>query len=276
MIDLGLDGARAIVFGAGYIPERAGLGPTTALRLAEAGARVACVDRDLGRAHETVDKVLAAGGSAFPLVGDVTDEAQVSSVIDEAVSELGGLDTCVNIIGHTNWSRTTETTAAEWNQALLINLTQVFFVFRSAIPHLIKQGTGGSLVALSSVDGMHAARFHGAYGAAKAGTIMLAQTMADEFGQYGIRVNTVAPGNVGGGNLEAPDVAWGDDEHNPLAPPRAKDIADAVLFLASNLSERITGQNLVVDGGAMTMNRWGLTDNALGVDDSLAKLVNTD
>ena len=273
MIDLGLDNARAIVFGAGFIPARAGLGPTSALRLAAAGAQIACVDRDHDRAQETVVKIIEAGGRAFPLVADVTDEAQVSVAIDEAVFRMGGVDVCVDIIGHTNWSRTSETTRDEWNLAILENLTQVFLVFRTVVPQLVRQGTGGALVALSSVDGMHSAKFHGAYGAAKAGLMALVQTMADEFGQFGIRVNSVAPGNVGGGNLGAPDVPWGSDPWNPLAPPRAKDIADAVLFLSSSLSERITGQTIVVDGGAMTMNRWGLKMDSIGGDDALANLV---
>ena len=122
MINLGLTGARTVVFDAGYVPDRAGLGSTTSMRLAEAGVRVACVDYDQTRAEETVEAILAAGGDAFPLVADVTVEEQVDAVLHESVAALGGLDTVVNIVGRANWSRTTETSMQEWNEALAVNL----------------------------------------------------------------------------------------------------------------------------------------------------------
>lgn len=257
MIRLGLEDARVVVFGAGYVVGRAGLGWTTAMRLADAGARVVCVDHDERRAQEAAEAILARGGRAFALVADVTDEEQVVTAFERAVAELGGLDIVVDIVGRAHWSQTVETSLTQWNDTLATNLTQAFLVFRTAMPYLVAQGTGGSLVALSSVDGMHAAPFHGAYGAAKAGLIQLAQTMSDEFGRYGIRVNTVAPGNVGFDDRGAQETPWGANPHNPLAPPRPADIANAVLFLASDLAQRITGQTLVVDGGALAMSRWG-------------------
>jgi NAD(P)-dependent dehydrogenase (short-subunit alcohol dehydrogenase family) len=116
--------------------------------------------------------------------------------------------------------------------------------------------SGGSIVAIASVDGFSYSRFHAAYGAAKAGLISLIKTYSDEFGPYGIRVNCVAPGNVGGGVWDKPDVGFGEDPMNTLAPPRPLDIANGVLFLASSLAERVTGQTLVVDGGASTRSPW--------------------
>jgi 3-oxoacyl-[acyl-carrier protein] reductase len=123
---------------------------------------------------------------------------------------------------------------------------------------MIEQGSGGSLVALASVDGINAAAAHGPYGAAKAGVISLAKTFAQELGKYGIRVNAVAPGNVGTGNEDWPEGQWAVDAVNPLAPPRTRDIGNAVLFLSSALAERITGQTLVVDGGAVIRELWGM------------------
>src|ERR1700741_509682 len=99
MIDLGLDGKRALVSGAGYIPGRAGHGRRSTLRLAEAGATVACVDIDAGRADAIVAEVEAAGGKAFPVVGDMTDRARGQGAVDEAAAGLGGIDVGVDIIG---------------------------------------------------------------------------------------------------------------------------------------------------------------------------------
>jgi 3-oxoacyl-[acyl-carrier protein] reductase len=124
---------------------------------------------------------------------------------------------------------------------------------------MVDQGTGGSLVALASVDGIAAAAYHSAYGAAKAGVISLAKTFADELGRYGIRANAVAPGNVGSGNEDQRPGEYGVDGINPLAAPRNYDIANAVLFLCSSLSERVTGQTIAVDGGATIHSLWGMT-----------------
>src|ERR1700754_109226 len=100
MIDLGLTGKRAIVSGAGYIPERAGHGRFTALTLAEAGATVACVDIDEGRANGIVAEIEKAGGRAFPVIADMTEPAEVERAVAQAVRGLGGgVDVCVDIIG---------------------------------------------------------------------------------------------------------------------------------------------------------------------------------
>jgi 3-oxoacyl-[acyl-carrier protein] reductase len=127
----------------------------------------------------------------------------------------------------------------------------------------IQQGTGGSIVALASVDGIAAAALHAPYGAAKAGVISMTKTFAHEFGRHGIRVNAVAPGNVGSGNEDQPEGEYAVNSINPLAAPRARDIGNAVLFLSSALAARITGQTLVVDGGAIIRELWGFSPDAL-------------
>ena len=258
MIDLGLNGKRAVVSGAGYITTRAGHGRLSALRLAEAGATVACIDIDEGRAQGTVDAIEAIGGKAFAVLADMTDPPQVKRAIDEAVAELGGIDVCVDIIGKGTWNTVQDFEPAEWDWTILNNLTHVYYLFQAVARQMIEQGTGGSLVALASVDGMAAAAYHVAYGAAKAGVISVVKTFGYELGRYGIRVNAVAPGAVGSGNYDQPENQWGDDDINPLAAPRAQDIANAVLFLSSGLAGRITGQTLVVDGGATTRQAWDI------------------
>jgi NAD(P)-dependent dehydrogenase (short-subunit alcohol dehydrogenase family) len=263
MIDLGLDGKGAIVSGAGYIPERAGHGRFSALNLADAGATVACIDIDEPRAHGIVKEIEARGGKAFPIIADMTMPEQVKRAVDEAAAGLGSVNACVDIIGGAKWDKAEDFSEADWQWTILNNVTQVFYLFQTVGKQMIRQGTGGSMVALASVDGIAAASMHAPYGAAKAGVISLAKTFAQEFGRYGIRVNAVAPGNVGGGNEEWPEGLYAVDAANPLAPPRAHDIANAVLFLCSVLSERITGQTLVVDGGATIRELWGLNEDVL-------------
>lgn len=257
MIDLGLQGKRAVVSGAGYIPERAGHGRFTSLNLGEAGATVACIDLDEGRARGTAAAVVDAGGKAFPVVADMTDPAQVRRALDEAVAMMGGIDVCVDIIGGARWDKAEEFTEDDWAWTIQNNLTQVFLLFQAVGQRMIRQGTGGSLVALASVDGIAAAAYHAAYGAAKAGVISLTKTFAHELGRYGVRVNAVAPGNVGSGNEDQPEGEYAVNGINPLAAPRAHDIANGALFLSSELAARITGQTLIVDGGATIHELWG-------------------
>ncbi|TCN56875.1 3-oxoacyl-[acyl-carrier protein] reductase [Rhodococcus sp. SMB37] len=264
MIDLGLDGARAIVIGAGFVPMRAGHGRGSALQLSRAGATVACVDKNAERAEQIVREITDEGGKAFAIVADVLDSVQARRAVDEAASRMGGLDVCVDIVGQAMWSKAAEFSDDDWNAQLLVNLTQVFYVFKAAVPHLAANEQGGSLMALTSVDGIGSSRFHAAYGAAKAGVMSLVKTFADEYGKDGVRVNSVAPGNVGGGNWDLPEVPFGEDVVNALAPPRGRDIADAVLFLASRLAAKITGQTLVVDGGALALSPWGMKEEHIG------------
>ncbi len=263
MIDLGLSGKRAVVSGAGYIPTRAGHGRASALNLADAGATVACIDIDEGRARGIVSEIEAAGGKAFPVVADMTDARQVQRALDEAVGTMGGIDVCVDIIGKALWDHAETFSEDDWNFSILNNVTQVFFLFQTAGRHMIEQGTGGAMVALASVDGIVAAEYHAPYGAAKAGVISLVKTFAHELGRYGIRVNAVAPGNVGAGNEDQPEGEYAVNGINPLAAPRGRDIGNAVLILCSDLAARITGQTLVVDGGATIRALWGMSPDLI-------------
>jgi NAD(P)-dependent dehydrogenase (short-subunit alcohol dehydrogenase family) len=263
MIDLGLTGKRAVVSGAGFIPERAGHGRQSSLKLAEAGATVACIDIDEGRARGIVAEIESIGGKAFPIVADMNDRNEVQRAVDEAAAVLGGIDVCVDIIGKATWSLVEDVTPEEWQQDLQQNITQVFNLWQIVSRHMIEQGTGGSLVALASVDGFTGSRYHAAYGVAKAGVISLTKTFAEELGRYGIRANAVAPGNVGTGNEDQPEGQYAVDEKNPLAAPRGSDIANAVLFLSSALAARITGQTLIVDGGSIIRSLWGMTPEVI-------------
>jgi NAD(P)-dependent dehydrogenase (short-subunit alcohol dehydrogenase family) len=263
MIDLGLMGKRAVVSGAGFIPTRAGHGRQSSLKLAEAGATVACIDIDEERARGIVAEIEAMGSRAFPVVADMTDRDQVQRAIDEAAALLGGIDVCVDIIGKATWNQVEDVTPEEWQRDLQQNVTQVFDLWQIVGRQMIGQGTGGSLVALASVDGFVGSAYHAAYGVAKAGVISLTKTFAEELGRFGIRVNAVAPGNVGTGNEDQPEGQYAADAKNPLAAPRGSDVGNAVLFLSSELAARITGQTLVVDGGAIIRSLWGMTPEVI-------------
>jgi NAD(P)-dependent dehydrogenase (short-subunit alcohol dehydrogenase family) len=259
MIDLGLQDKLALVAGAGYLPHRAGMGRATALRLAEAGAAVACLDIDAGRAAETAEAITAAGGTAMPVLADVTEPAQVRHAVDEVAAAWGGIDVCVDIVGGARWSDLGSTSDEEWQWSRENNLAHVFYLYRAVSHVMIRQQTRGCLVALASVDAIVSAAYHAAYGAAKAGIISLTKSFSEELGPFGIRVNAVAPGNVGTGNEDQPENQFNVDGICPLAAPRACDIANAVLFLSSSLAARVTGQTLVVDGGSTSKSPWHIT-----------------
>src|SRR2546430_1959344 len=183
MIDLGLDGARAIVVGAGFIPYRAGHGRGSALRLAAAGATVACVDMDEGRAGEIVAEIGQAGGKALAVVGDVRTEAEATRIIKEAVAGLGGVDVLVDVVGEAIFAPSHQQTEADWDYQMTKNLKQFFFVMKAVIPHMIDQGTGGAITAITSVDGFSSSRFHFAHGAANAGVHSPVKPYSHEVGR---------------------------------------------------------------------------------------------
>lgn len=259
MLDLGLRRRRAVVVGAGFIPDRAGHGRAICRQLAAAGATVSCIDIDAGRAAEMVDEIAGLGGQASAIVADVTDHEEATRAIDAAADAMGGIDICVDVVGRAAFGPLIGHSNAEWNDMIAVNLSQVFYTIRAVGPHLV--GSQGVMVAIVSVDATVSAKDHAAYGAAKAGVISLVKSLSDELGPHGVRVNAVAPGNVGGGVWDAPDVDYGVDPANSLAPPRPHDIANAVIFLVSDLAQRITGQTIVVDGGATTRSPWAFTED---------------
>jgi NAD(P)-dependent dehydrogenase (short-subunit alcohol dehydrogenase family) len=161
----------------------------------------------------------------------------------------------VNIVGASSWSSLLELDEATWERDFDLNLKQHWYVAQSAARAWIDNGESGALCVVGSVSGQFSAARHGAYGAAKAGLLALVRTAAEEWWPHGIRVNAVVPGAVRTPRIEA---AWKDgsiprpdaDTLGRMALP--EDIADAILFLVSDMARRVTGQSLVVDGGATT------------------------
>jgi NAD(P)-dependent dehydrogenase (short-subunit alcohol dehydrogenase family) len=250
---LGLEGKSALVVGGG-----SGIGRASALLLADAGANVVVADLDADRAATVSEEVANAGVKAFPVSGDVTQHADAIEVVRSATELLGGqLDAVINIVGFAAWADLFEIDDDIWQLDISRNLTQHLYVGRAAGRQMIEQGTGGRIALVGSVSGIYGAPNHGAYGAAKAGAMDLARTMAQEWGQHGIRVNAVAPDMIATPRVRS---AYEDMGVDLIEQARAekvtlgrfgepKEIAGALVFLVSDLSNFITGQTIIVDGG---------------------------
>jgi NAD(P)-dependent dehydrogenase (short-subunit alcohol dehydrogenase family) len=259
LLELGLKAKRALVAGSGP-----GLGRSCALGLAEAGARVACVDIDGERAAAVADEIVARGGGATTVRADIRRPSEAERAVAEVVSAFGGLDVIVDVIGEIRWGRVVDLTDEDWDYSFDSVLRQVFNLARSAARQLLAQGTGGSVVSVSSVSGMASAPFHAPYGAAKAGLMSLTRSLAIELAPAGIRVNNVAPGAVA-----TPRVAerLRESREPSGAPQRSRaplgrmgepdEVAKVVVFLSSNLASYVSGQTIVVDGAATAQFAMG-------------------
>ncbi len=245
MIGLDFSDKHAFVAGVG-----GGIGQACVRILAAAGARVTCFDIDPAAAAAAAR---AAGDERAALTGDACRLDDMQAAVDGAVAARGPIAIAVDVIGETRWGRTIELDDTAWDESFDLVLRHFFHLARVAGRHMSEQGAG-SIVAIASVSGLRSAPLHGAYGAAKAGLMALVRTLAIELAPRRVRVNAVAPGAV----LTPRVAAMMDDTRRAesaasiplgrLATP--DDIAYAVGFLASDLASYITGQTLIVDGGA--------------------------
>jgi len=264
---LRLDDRVALVFGAGG----GGMGTHTALALAEAGATVVGVDLNDEKVRDTEQRIAAVGGRFLGVTANVRDRGVIDEVVAQAVAEFGGIDHLVNLVGGVRFSSASGSgSGASWRlthevddelfEALVdLNFSYVFRSCRAVIAQMIEQGRGGSIVNFGSISALNAAPYQSIYGAMKAGVQSLTRTLANEMGQFDIRVNCVVPGSV-----PAPDQVATNAGAAGLTNDRAiqraplgrrvdpSEIAGAVLFLLSDLSGGITGQCIPVDVGAST------------------------
>jgi NAD(P)-dependent dehydrogenase (short-subunit alcohol dehydrogenase family) len=250
---LGLEGKSGLVIGGG-----SGIGRASALLLADAGTNVVVADMDAERAAAVRDEVASAGVKAFSASADVTVELEAIELIRTATELLGGqLDVVINIVGFAAWASIMDIDDATWQLDISRNLTHHLYVGRAAGRQMIEQGTGGRMSFVASVSGIYGAPNHGAYGAAKAGAMDLVRTMAQEWGHHGIRVNAVAPDVIATPRVRATYEAMGVDLVEQARKEKVtlgrfgepKEIAGALVFLVSDLSNFITGQTIIVDGG---------------------------
>jgi 7-alpha-hydroxysteroid dehydrogenase len=246
-----LKGKVALIAGGGQ-----GIGKTTSELLARAGAAVAVLDYDPDSAEAVAREVTANGGEARAVVTDLRDEQACKAAIDRTVAELGGLNILANVAGgmsrHAKWRPLHEWTTDVWDSIVHLNLRYVFWLCREAVLAM-RAGGGGTIVNVGSIAGSFGCPNQAPYGAAKAGLINLTKTLALECGAAGIRVNAVSPGvtltEAAVENMKE-ETRTATLQVTPLHRlGRTDDIARALLFFASPLSEFVTGQELLVDGG---------------------------
>lgn len=243
---LNLSGKVAIVTGASQ-----GIGAGLACRMAEAGAAVVVHYR--GRRKEAADVVKSiseVGGDAISIEADIGNRAAAVSIVEQTLEHFGRLDILVNNAGIMPTQTMLDMTQEEW-RAMFTSVVDSTMLCTQAAARNMKS-SGGSIINIASIGGVHPAPDHSHYNSAKAAVLMFTRSAALELGRFGVRVNAVSPGLVTRPGIEQ---QWPDGvaRWQTKAPLRRlgepEDVADACLFLASPASRWITGHNLVVDGG---------------------------
>lgn len=255
------EGKVAIVTGAGCVGPGWGNGRAVAVRLAEEGARVLAVDREMARLDETLQRAGSLGSAIRPWAGDVTRGDSVAAMAAACLQAFGRIDVLVNNVGGSAPGGPLEMAEDVWDAQVDLNLKSVFLTCKHVLPAM-RQQQGGAIVNIASTSGL---RWSGsaqvAYAATKAGVIQLSRVVAVQHAADGVRVNSVVPGQLhtpmvearlagqrSGGDVDA--LLQQRQRRIPLGfMGDGRDTANAVLFLASDEARFITGTELVVDGG---------------------------
>jgi 3-oxoacyl-[acyl-carrier protein] reductase len=244
-----LSGRNALVIGGGG----GGIGRAITRGLAQAGCAVAVADADRERAEEAAAEIAAAGATSIGLSGDVRSPQDLDGFVQQSALELGSLDVLVTVVGgqlaFVPAARLHEMRDDDWRLMFDLNLHYVARAVRAALLVFLAQGRGGSIVSVGSITAHSASPMQAAYGAAKAGLASLARSVAAEYSPDGIRMNLVSCGPIATPVAGAAQV--GSSDWIPMGRPgESREVADAVVFLASPQSSYVTGQSLVLDGGA--------------------------
>ena len=238
-----------------------GIGQAIALGFAREGASVAVNAAHLATAEDTATQIRQAGGKALAIEANVADESQVKAMIDRVVRELGGLDILVNNAGVSQpIMPTLEQDTADWDRVMATNLRSAYLCSKAAGKHMVAQHSG-KIVNIASITGLTGQPMRTAYAPSKAAMLNLTKALAVEWGPYNINVNAVAPGYVMT-DLVRNFISQGkvNEEamlkRTPLGRLSApEDIAEAVMFLASDAARNITGIHIAVDAG-WSVNGW--------------------
>ncbi len=245
----------AIVTGAG-----SGIGAASALALAAEGAKAIFADINADNAERQAAAARTAGYEASAVAADIGDESSIRRMFEFAIERYGALDVLHNNAADTRLSSTRDAPVEHmdvsvWDDLMRINLRGTMLCCKYAIPHLRARG-GGSIINTASAAGHAGMLSHTAYGTSKAGVIMLTKYVATQHGKEGIRCNAISPGLVVTPATAENYAASGVGEmmlRHHLTPRLGKpeDIANAVVFLASDESAFVTGETLAVDGGTL-------------------------
>ena len=262
-----LDGQTAFVTGGG-----GGIGRGIALRLAEAGSNVAVLDIVPERAEEAAARVRERGVKALALPADVMDTDALRAAIDATDAAFGRLDILVNNAGGVSSRPFLQQSERSWRKHVDINLISMMAATHAAALLMVREGLGGSIVNVASIEASRAAPNFAVYAACKAGMVNFTKTMALELSEHKIRVNciapdhTVTPGNQGNRAGPVDQATWKQhsaeesDAMNRLIPLLREGVdlecGDAAVFLSSEMASYITGVLLPVDGGTYAASGW--------------------
>ena len=251
-----LTGKVAIVTGGGK-----GVGVGIAMWLADAGADVVVMSRTLSDLEKVVKEIEVNNGNALAVAGDVSKSADVNRMVENAVKKFGRIDILVNNAAIFPSYSFLDCTEEQWDQVQNINIKGMFLCSQAVARQMVKQGNGGKIVNIASIEGefpLTAGRVH--YHASKGAVINFNRGLAKELAQYKINVNAIAPGMTDTPGLSAAMGGWKPDAITGRIPlgrlGTPDDVAKAVLFMASDAAEYVTGALLFVDGGLLLGRGW--------------------
>ncbi len=242
----------AIVTGAA-----SGIGEASAIRLAEEGAKVICADLNLAGAQATANAINSSGGTALAYEIDIADSAQCDAIVAKAVESYGSIDILVNNAGVNLPSVFHETSNEAIERTLSVNVKGAMYLTRAALPHMLKNSRG-SIVNMSSVNGLVSEPYLSVYSASKGAIVMFTRGIALDYAKTGIRCNAICPGWVDTPINHAHAKMLGGLDHvyktidsfQPIGRPgTSREIANVVLFLASDEASFMTGSIVSADGG---------------------------
>ncbi|SES63855.1 NAD(P)-dependent dehydrogenase, short-chain alcohol dehydrogenase family [Salinibacillus kushneri] len=245
-----LENKVAIVTGGG-----GDIGRATALRFAKEGAKVAVADISEEAAKQTADMIKKMGGDAESIQCNMTVPKDVQDMADRVIDSYGKIDIYFGNAGvNSEEKKLPDVSLEEWNQVMDVNITGIFLGMKHVIPRM---DSGGSIINTASIAGIKGQKLVSAYSASKSGVITLTKTAATEFGRKNIRVNAIAPGIIDTNMVED----WKKTDKWPVLSTanalrrigEPEEIANAVLFLASDEASFITGETLVIDGGTLNL-----------------------
>lgn len=242
----------AIVTGAG-----SGIGEASAIRLAEEGAKVICADINLESANKTAQQITASGFVAEGYAIDIADSQACTSLVDDTVKKFGAIDILVNNAGVNLPGVFHEVTNETIDRTLNVNVKGAMYLTRAALPYMLKNSRG-SIVNMSSVNGLVSEPYLSVYSASKGAIVMFTRGIALDYAKNGIRCNAICPGWVDTPINHAHAKMLGGLDHvyktidsfQPIGRPgTSREIANVVLFLASDQSSFMTGSIVSADGG---------------------------